>query len=54
MYKLEPDLMGAGNYYIYYYGENETGLKLVVYRDFNLAREIVDYLNSRDNNKKSV
>ncbi len=54
MYKLVLDMMDASKSYVYEETNDYTRIKLTVHHDIDLARELVDYLNSEDINKKSV
>lgn len=46
IYRLEPDLVQAGRYFIFEETENYTRTALVVYQDIDLARRITDILNN--------
>lgn len=45
-YRIEPDLNNSRICYIYQDTENATRCKMTVISDFDLARRIVDYLNT--------
>jgi len=45
-YRLEPDLVEAGRYYIFEETENYTRTALIVYYDIDLAKRILDILNN--------
>ena len=45
-YLLEPDLVNAGRYYINEHADNHVRTAIVVYQDFDLAKRILDILNS--------
>jgi hypothetical protein len=53
-YTLEVDLVQSGRYYLHEHTNTSDRTAIIVYHDFDLAKRILDILNTESENKKSV